>query len=219
MSDGRDRRDERDDDLFERDSRRRSRDREEYDRSRSDDRDEEFESSSRGGRSRGRYDHRNGWDEGSGGTDEDLQAIANYQKAVLFCILISIGATAAFFSVPTELRLVLLIVVLAVSVVSTVFVFKLAIQIYSEAVGITLGVLTLVPLVGMLVLLIVNQKATGILNRHGIRVGLMGANTSDVESMSRRGRGRRSDYSERSHSRDRDWDEDRDDGDDRDRRS
>jgi hypothetical protein len=43
-----------------------------------------------------------------------------------------------------------------------------------------LGVLALIPLVGLIVLLIVNGKATKILREHGVRVGLMGAKLSPM---------------------------------------
>jgi len=40
---------------------------------------------------------------------------------------------------------------------------------------IVLGVLSLVPLIGLLVLLVVNGKATNILRQNDIKVGLLGA--------------------------------------------
>ena len=64
--------------------------------------------------------------------------------------------------------------------VATVFVFLLAIKVYSTGVGILLRVLTLIPVVGLIVLLIVNGKATAILKQNGIKVGLMGADLSQI---------------------------------------
>ena len=58
----------------------------------------------------------------------------------------------------------------------------LAIAIYNTAMGIVLSILTLVPLVGLIILLIVNGKATGILRANGIKVGLLGAKTSQIPS-------------------------------------
>ena len=63
-----------------------------------------------------------------------------------------------------------------------VFVFLLAIKVYSPVVGILFAILTLVPCVGLLMLLLINGKATRILKQNGIRVGLMGANLSEVKS-------------------------------------
>jgi hypothetical protein len=46
--------------------------------------------------------------------------------------------------------------------------------------GVVLGILTLIPCVGLIVLLIINSKATGILKKNGVRVGLLGAKMSDL---------------------------------------
>ena len=62
--------------------------------------------------------------------------------------------------------------------VSLACVFMLATKLYGTAVGIVLGLLMLLPCIGLITLLIVNQKATSILKSHGIHVGLFGANTS-----------------------------------------
>jgi len=43
-----------------------------------------------------------------------------------------------------------------------------------------LGILTLIPCIGLIVLLVVNGKATGILKQNGIKVGLLGANLSQI---------------------------------------
>jgi len=111
----------------------------------------------------------------------DLRAIAGYQKGILLCILIYLAAVAAQFVLPPEVRLLLLIGVLAVGVVATVFVFLLATKVYSTGAGIVLAILTLVPLVGLIVLLMINGKATGVLKQHGIQVGLLGARISDIK--------------------------------------
>jgi hypothetical protein len=44
-----------------------------------------------------------------------------------------------------------------------------------------LGILTLVPLLGLIILLIVNQRATGVLQAKGYRVGLLGASLSQFD--------------------------------------
>ena len=67
------------------------------------------------------------------------------------------------------------LVFLAVAVIATVFVFMLALKVYGVAMGILLGVLTMIPCIGLITLLIINQKATGLLTEHGYRVGFMGA--------------------------------------------
>ena len=122
---------------------------------------------------------------------EDLRAIATYQKTLLICILLQIGLGVAYALVDEKLRLFIGIGTVIVGVVGAVFIFQLAMRVYSTTGGVILGILTLVPLVGLIVLLIVNQKATAILTSNGIKVGLLGARSSDIEALNRRGRRRR----------------------------
>lgn len=110
----------------------------------------------------------------------DLREIAKRQRAIMICILIYIIAVIGQFILPPELRIIVSIAILAVMVTATVFVFMLAIALYSTGVGIVLGILTMVPLVGLIVLLIVNGKATNVLREHGIQVGLMGARLDQI---------------------------------------
>jgi hypothetical protein len=84
------------------------------------------------------------------------------------------------FAVPAELGFIIGLGVLVVGLVGTVFVFLLAIKVYNTGVGVLLGILTLVPCIGLFVLLVVNGKATGVLKQNGIKVGLLGANLSQI---------------------------------------
>ena len=70
--------------------------------------------------------------------------------------------------------------VIGASVTGAVFVFMLSLALYNTATGVILGILTLIPLVGLIVLLIINGKATKVLRDHGIQVGLMGAKTNQI---------------------------------------
>jgi hypothetical protein len=54
----------------------------------------------------------------------------------------------------------------------------LAMKVYSVIQGILIGILTMVPCLGLLLLLLVNQKATKILKDNGHNVGLFGADLS-----------------------------------------
>jgi hypothetical protein len=93
----------------------------------------------------------------------------------MYCILGYLVLVIAQFFVPPALGLFLALAGFAVSITAAVFVFMLALSLYGTGVGIVLGILTLVPLVGLIVLLVINGKATTVLRHHGIRVGLMGA--------------------------------------------
>ena len=55
----------------------------------------------------------------------------------------------------------------------------LASRINNTAVGVIMGILTLVPCVGLLVLLMINSSATRILRDSGHDVGFLGADMSE----------------------------------------
>jgi hypothetical protein len=113
------------------------------------------------------------------GRREDLKKVAFAQKSILVCILIYIVAIIGQFLIPAEFRVYAGIAGLLVSLAATVFVFMLAIRVYSTGLGIVLGIGTLIPCIGLLILLSVNGKATKILRENGHRVGLFGANLSE----------------------------------------
>jgi hypothetical protein len=110
----------------------------------------------------------------------DLREIAVRQRAIMLCILGYVVLVILQFALPSELRFILALGAAAVGITGAVFVFMLALAMYNTAAGIILGILTLVPLIGLFVLLIINGKATTILRNHGIKVGLMGADMSQV---------------------------------------
>ncbi len=110
-------------------------------------------------------------------SSEDIRAIATRQKVVIACLAIQILAMISQFVIPPEALLMLRIASLGVGIVAMVFVFLLATKIYSTGMGVLLGVLTLIPLIGLIPLLIVNGKATTTLKQHGVNVGLFGAKT------------------------------------------
>jgi hypothetical protein len=110
----------------------------------------------------------------------NLRSIATYQKGILLCILAYAVVVVCQFALPPALRIFLAFGVIGLGIIATVFVFLLATKIYNVGIGVLLGVLTLIPLIGLVVLLIINGKATGILKQHGIQVGLLGATLSDI---------------------------------------
>ncbi len=111
----------------------------------------------------------------------ELRQVALYQKAILFCILAYILAIPTQFLLPPGLRPFLLIFVLAVAIAGMVFVFLLALKLYNVGIGVLLGILSLIPLVGLIILLVINGKATSLLQLAGYKVGLLGANLSQFD--------------------------------------
>jgi hypothetical protein len=114
------------------------------------------------------------------GRRDDLRKVAGYQKGILVCILIYLVCVALQFALPANARLFVALGVLVVGVAATVFVFLLSIQVYSTGLGILYAILTMVPCVGLLMLLIINGKATTILRNNGIPVGFLGADLSRI---------------------------------------
>lgn len=112
------------------------------------------------------------------GRREDLKSVALYQKGILFCILIYLLTVVGQFLIPENLRVVLGIVFILLALTSTAFIFLLAIKVYNVGIGILLGLLAMVPCIGLIVLLTINGKATKILQQNGFKVGLLGADLS-----------------------------------------
>ncbi len=108
-------------------------------------------------------------------SSKGLREIAQRQKIILLCILVELIAAGCQFLAPVPIRPLFAILGLGVNIVASVFVFMLAIKIYGTGLGITLGILTLIPCLGLLILLIVNGKATALLRAGGLKVGLLGA--------------------------------------------
>ena len=113
---------------------------------------------------------------------EDLRQIAIYQKAIIGCILLYFGAIAMNFLLPVQLRGLAGLSILGLGVVATTFVFLLALKVYTPGMGVLLGFLTLIPCIGLITLLTINQKATGILTQNGYKVGLLGVSLSKFNS-------------------------------------
>ena len=111
---------------------------------------------------------------------DDLRSVATYQKGILLCILAYLLLVVLQFALPPDVRFFLLLAAAALTITATVFVFLLATKVYSTGLGILLAILTLIPCIGLIVLLIINGKATAVLKAQGIRVGLLGANMSDL---------------------------------------
>lgn len=114
------------------------------------------------------------------GLRADVRSVAVYQKGLLVCILIYIIAVICQFALPENMRIFLGLGVLLVGLVGAVYVILLAMKIYHPVIGVVLGILTMVPCLGLLLLLLINSRATEILKRNGISVGLMGANLSEI---------------------------------------
>ena len=114
------------------------------------------------------------------GIPDDLRSVARYQKGILGCNLLYLIPVICSFTFPDQLGPILGVCGVVTGLLGTGFVFLLSIKVYGNGVGVLLGILTLIPCIGLLVLLAVNSKATAILKQNGIKVGLLGANISQI---------------------------------------
>jgi hypothetical protein len=129
---------------------------------------------------------------------QDLREIARFQQFVLYGILANILAIMLIFTGPQILvtifpgalrnsppviLLSLQIFYLTVALAVLVAAILLGTKVYHPVVGAFLGMFTLVPCLGLLILLLMNQRATTMLQQRGIRVGLMGANMGDFDKL------------------------------------
>ncbi len=124
---------------------------------------------------------------------EKLRKVAFCQKGVLICLLVYLLLVLASYLLsewvveypnsyppqwPTWLALI-------DALAGAVLAFRLSLLVYGRITGIVMGLLTLIPCLGLFVLLYTNGVATVLLRRHGIRVGLLGANLSKITNASR----------------------------------
>lgn len=109
-----------------------------------------------------------------------IRDVATYQKAIMYCILAIFTSYVMIFALPQPINAFGGLLYLLAGITALVFVFILSIKLYNVGLGILLGFLTILPLVGLIVLLIVNQKATNLLKSFGVDVGLMGAKKSTL---------------------------------------
>lgn len=125
-----------------------------------------------------------------GGKKGKLKSIASAQRNLLICIFLQIVTYIGLIvmgqigqgsddsrPVIGLVALIALAVLLAAGVGGLIYTFLLASKLYNTGLGILLAILTLVPCLGLLILVMVNQKATAMLQENGYEVGLLGART------------------------------------------
>ena len=114
------------------------------------------------------------------GEQKDLYIVAKYQRYVILCILAVSLSYMAMLVVPDQFKLVPGIAYILFTLLGLVSIVLLGIRVYGVALGILMGVLSMVPCLGLLVLVLVNVRATNTLKTNGIHVGFMGADLSKI---------------------------------------
>lgn len=106
---------------------------------------------------------------------EKLKFIAAIQKALIIFIAGRVIGVIIALSLPIEIGPFVFIATYFIAILSTITVILLAIQVFGVVQAILYGFLSLIPCIGLIVLLQVNGEATNILQSNGIKVGLFGA--------------------------------------------
>ena len=128
---------------------------------------------------------------------DDLVAVSGYHKGAIFCLLLQIVAIAAWYLVPKEYEKIAFIVSTLTTVISTICVLMIGVKVFPVVVGIFLALVALTPTIGfayhdfvetlgpakyllypfmgLIALLIVIVKASAVLKKNDVEVGLFGA--------------------------------------------
>ena len=106
-----------------------------------------------------------------------VRDVAARQKAVIYCILANIALAVIGFGVPPQLKVFMLLPYLALVVVEAICFYRLASKFFHPVMAVLMMIVLVIPLIGLLVLLTVNGRATKLLQQNGVKVGLLGAKT------------------------------------------
>lgn len=115
---------------------------------------------------------------------DKLRRVAKYQRAVIFALLVNIVVNVVVTSageLPLPAAIGLLVLILCVVVITIASIFLLARELYSIGIAVLCAVLMIVPCVALIMLLIVNQKATKFLQQNGVKVGLFGVDPARIQ--------------------------------------
>ncbi len=114
---------------------------------------------------------------------ELLRRVAKNQRMVIFALLANIGANVVSFMTlgqDAPIRLAVMGVSLLVVIFAMYAIFSLANELSGAGIGILCAILMLIPCVSLICLLVVNQKATALLQSNGVRVGFLGTDPSTI---------------------------------------
>jgi hypothetical protein len=118
-----------------------------------------------------------------GSDREKLRRVAKFQQWVIYALLAMIVLYIAFGAArqgPILIRGPIALAYLATWVFSMVAIFLLAKELHHVGLAVLCAVLMIVPCISLLALLMINGKATGYLQQHGIKVGFMGVNPNTI---------------------------------------
>ena len=115
---------------------------------------------------------------------DPIKRVAKYQRWVLLALLGIVTCNVlilfGFVSKESPLALPIRLLSFAILVCAIVAMYKLASQFFSPLVAVLCSIAIPIPLIGIITLLVINQKATKFLQRRGVAVGFLGASKRDL---------------------------------------
>jgi hypothetical protein len=114
---------------------------------------------------------------------QPVRLVAKYQRWVIFALLGNIVANILAIATAGQdlpVRLVVVVLALAAVVFGMVAIFLLTKQLMNAVFGVVFAIAMILPCISLIVLLLVNQKATSYLQSNGVRVGFLGVNPDSI---------------------------------------
>lgn len=114
---------------------------------------------------------------------EKLRRVARYQRYVIFALLSNIIlniVSLASGRVDPSVRLALLGLIIVVGLLTMFSTFMLGKEVVHVVIAVFCSLLMVIPCISLMVLLVLNQRATTFLQRHGVRVGFLGTDPNTI---------------------------------------
>jgi hypothetical protein len=123
----------------------------------------------------------------------DLRQVALSQRVLIACLLGHLLLWLGFIGLfvigrdatedTSEWQIVVFFLSVVLGIVSGVFNCLVEVKLSGAVVGVFVAILSVVPCLGLFIILIVNTRATSALQSNGVRVGFLGAHASDLADL------------------------------------
>ncbi|MBK8259333.1 MAG: hypothetical protein IPK82_42600 [Polyangiaceae bacterium] len=120
---------------------------------------------------------------------ERLKRIAFDQRMINFVVLAYLGVGGMNTSMAAEtgqeaalMRIIIGFVALFVIIAGVVFAVRMASALHGTVIAVLCAVSLIIPCVGLIVLLVLNSQATRVLRNAGLKVGLLGVDSSQFRN-------------------------------------
>ena len=113
---------------------------------------------------------------------EDLIELARRQRHILFCLLIQFASVAIIFIGSDYLDIAFLLCI-AFNYLLTLFFIYFVVKLAIAVQGNTALYVVMYWVFGLLCLLVLNNRTTGILSANGVRVSLLGVNSREMKKL------------------------------------